>query len=228
MRVAGWWRRSSQRHGARALAAIVVVSHAHADHLGGVPSRARRGSPPGVVIEPGAPVADPAYYAAFSTSSSTRAGMPWHPARAGRALHARRRALHGAASRPGWADWGEDVNEDSLVLLVEYGDFQALFAGDAGFPAEAACCGRAPAGGPAEGGPPREPRQHRRRAGSTALRPAVAVISVGRNDYGHPSPETLARLRAPSSAGAPDRPGRHGQCATRMGRRCGSTPGGVS
>ena len=28
-----------------------------------------------------------------------------------------------------------------------------------------------------------------------ALAPAVAVISVGRNDYGHPAPATLARLR---------------------------------
>ena len=43
---------------------------------------------------------------------------------------------------PGWAHWGEDVNEDSLVLLVEYGDFQAVFAGDAGFPAESAMAGR--------------------------------------------------------------------------------------
>jgi competence protein ComEC len=29
-----------------------------------------------------------------------------------------------------------------------------------------------------------------------SLRPLAAVISVGRNDYGHPSPETLARLDA--------------------------------
>jgi beta-lactamase superfamily II metal-dependent hydrolase len=27
-----------------------------------------------------------------------------------------------------------------------------------------------------------------------SLRPVAAVISVGRNEYGHPSPETLARL----------------------------------
>jgi competence protein ComEC len=27
-----------------------------------------------------------------------------------------------------------------------------------------------------------------------SLRPLTAVISVGRNDYGHPAPETLARL----------------------------------
>jgi competence protein ComEC len=29
-----------------------------------------------------------------------------------------------------------------------------------------------------------------------ALAPAAAVISLGRNDYGHPAPETLARLAA--------------------------------
>jgi beta-lactamase superfamily II metal-dependent hydrolase len=28
-----------------------------------------------------------------------------------------------------------------------------------------------------------------------ALRPKAAVVSVGRNDYGHPAPPTLARLR---------------------------------
>ena len=28
-----------------------------------------------------------------------------------------------------------------------------------------------------------------------ALAPTVAIISVGRNDYGHPAPATLARLR---------------------------------
>jgi competence protein ComEC len=29
-----------------------------------------------------------------------------------------------------------------------------------------------------------------------SLRPLAAVISVGRNDYGHPAPETLARLES--------------------------------
>ena len=96
---------------------------------------------------------------------------------------------------PGWRHWGEDVNEDSLVLLVEYGEFQALFAGDAGFPAESAMA--------------RALRRvdllkvgHHGSRGSTgdawlrALAPPAAVISLGRNDYGHPAPATLDRLRA--------------------------------
>ena len=93
---------------------------------------------------------------------------------------------------PGWAGWGEDVNEDSLVLLVEYGDFQALFAGDAGFPAEAAMLGRLRTVDLLKVG-------HHGSRGSTgddwlaALAPAVAVISLG--------PERLRPSRA-GDAGA--------------------------
>ncbi len=48
------------RHGARDLA-LVVVSHAHADHLGGVPSVMARFHA-GLVLEPGALFPDPRYY----------------------------------------------------------------------------------------------------------------------------------------------------------------------
>jgi competence protein ComEC len=86
------------------------------------------------------------------------------------------------------------VNEDSLVLLIEYGAFQVLFAGDAGFRAEAEMRGRARAVDLLKVG-------HHGSRGSTgdewldSLRPRAAVISVGRNSYGHPSRETLDRLR---------------------------------
>ncbi len=180
-----------QRRGVRSLA-LAVISHAHADHLGGVPavmSRLRTG----LVIEPGADVADPRY-----TSFLARLpvdGVPWHPARAGERFEidgVRGTVLHPI---PGWAGWGEDVNEDSLVLLIEFGEFQALFAGDAGFPAEQAMQGRLRRVDLLKVG-------HHGSRGSTgdawltALAPAVAVISLGRNDYGHPAPATLERLRA--------------------------------
>jgi competence protein ComEC len=95
--------------------------------------------------------------------------------------------------RPGWSEWGEDVNEDSLVLLVEYGEFQTLFTGDAGLPAESALRGSLVPVDLLKVG-------HHGSRGSTggelldSLRPLAAVISVGRNDYGHPAPETLDRL----------------------------------
>jgi competence protein ComEC len=182
------------RHGARTLA-LVVISHAHADHLGGVPavlSRLRAN----LVIEPAAMVPDPRYTAFLGQLETRR--IPWHAARRGE-----RFSLDGVTftvlhPAPAWRHWGEDVNEDSLVLLVEYGSFQAVLSGDAGFPAESAM---AELLGPVDvlkvG--------HHGSGGSTgeawlrALRPRVAVISVGRNDYGHPAPATLARLSRSSA-----------------------------
>jgi competence protein ComEC len=180
-----------QRQGARSLT-LAVVSHAHADHLGGLPFVMSR-LPTGLVIEPGAEVADPRYTRFLDRLLAD--GVPWHPARQGDRFEldgVRASVLH---PRPGWAGWGEDVNEDSLVLLVEYGDFQALFAGDAGFPAEADMLGRLQRVDLLKVG-------HHGSRGSTgdawldALHPAVAVISLGRNDYGHPAPATLTRLHA--------------------------------
>jgi competence protein ComEC len=149
--------------------------------------------PTGLVIEPGADVADSRYTRFLDRLLAD--GVPWHPARAGDRFEldgVRATVLH---PQPGWAGWGEDVNEDSLVLLVEYGDFQALFAGDAGFPAEAAMLGQLRKVDLLKVG-------HHGSRGSTgddwldALGPPVAVISLGRNDYGHPAPATLGRLRA--------------------------------
>jgi competence protein ComEC len=180
-----------QRHGARSLT-LAVVSHAHADHLGGLPSVMAR-LPTGLVIEPGADVPDSRYTRFLDGLVAD--GVRWHPARLGERFEldgVRATVLH---PRPGWAGWGEDVNEDSLVLLVEYGDFQALFAGDAGFPAEAAMLDRLRRVDLLKVG-------HHGSRGSTgddwldALAPTVAVISLGRNDYGHPAPATLARLEA--------------------------------
>ncbi len=184
-----------ERHGARSLA-LAIISHAHADHLGGLPSVIAE-LRPGLVLEPGAEVADPRYTVFLERLLARQ--VPWHPAHAGERFEldgVRFTVLH---PTPGWARWGEDVNEDSLVLLVEYGDFQALLAGDAGFPAEDAMHDRLPRVDLLKVG-------HHGSAGSTgdawldALAPTVAVISLGRNEYGHPSPATVARLVAHGAA----------------------------
>jgi competence protein ComEC len=180
-----------QRRGARSLS-LAVVSHAHADHLGGLPAVMDRVRTD-LVIEPGADVADPRYTRFLDALPEE--GIPWHPARAGDRFEldgVRGTVIH---PTPGWRGWGEDVNEDSLVLLVEYGEFQALFAGDAGLRAEAAMAGRIGRVDLLKVG-------HHGSRGSTgddwlaALAPPVAVISLGRNDYGHPAPATLERLGA--------------------------------
>ena len=177
-------------HGVRKLAAV-IVSHAHADHLGGVRSVLDRFKAD-MVLEPGSRVDDALYYGFLDQLAA--GATPWQAARRNE-----RFVLDGVSFTvlhpdPGWHGWGEDVNEDSLVLLIEYGSFQALLAGDAGFPAEAEMRSRAPAVDVLKVG-------HHGSRGSTgdewldSLRPRAAVISVGQNTYGHPSPATLRRLR---------------------------------
>jgi competence protein ComEC len=179
-----------QRHGARGLA-LAFVSHAHADHLGGVPAVLRRFRP-GEVVEPGEQVADPLYYGFLNGLSAQ--DIPWHAGARGE--HFTLDSLDFTILHPDrhWSRWGEDLNEDSLVLLIRYGDFEVVFAGDAGFPAEREMRGLTCRVDLLKVG-------HHGSRGSTgeewldALHPTGAIISVGHNNYGHPSPETLSRLR---------------------------------
>jgi competence protein ComEC len=175
---------------------LVFVSHAHADHLGGVISVLERYRI-GVVVEPGEAVADPLYYAFLNQLASE--AIPWHVGVRGERFTLDSVSFSILHPDKRWPHWGEDLNEDSLVLLVEYGGFQALFAGDAGFPAELEMRSRARRVDLLKVG-------HHGSRGSTgdewldSLRPRTAVISVGRNNYGHPSPATLDRLRRHGAA----------------------------
>ncbi len=177
------------RQRARHLAAL-VVSHAHADHVGGATAVLDRLSA-AVVLEPGAVFDDPGYAAFLGDVAA--AGIPWRPGRPGDAFTldgVRFTLLHPDTA---WAGWGEDLNEDSLILAIEYGRFRALFTGDAGHAAERHLRGRIGPVSLLKVG-------HHGSRGSTGaewlaeLRPPVAVVSVGANAYGHPAPETLARL----------------------------------
>jgi competence protein ComEC len=94
----------------------------------------------------------------------------------------------------GWLAWQEDVNEESVVLLVTYGATRLLFMGDAGLPVEDRLRGRVGRVDLLKVG-----HHGSRTATSDAwldeLAPREAVISVGaRNTYGHPAPSVLARL----------------------------------
>ncbi len=127
-----------RRHGVRRLDAM-VLSHAHADHLGGLPSVLDR-IPAGEVIDPAVESADP-LYAGFLAQLDALS-EPWMRARRGDAFvldSVRFRVLHPDTA---WIGWGQDLNENSLVLLVEYREFRAVLAGDAGLPAESALAGR--------------------------------------------------------------------------------------
>jgi competence protein ComEC len=170
--------------------AAIIISHAHADHVGGATSVLERFSAE-VVLEPGAVFDDPGYTRFLGAVAAD--GIPWRPARPGDAFTldgVRFSLMHPDTA---WSGWGEDLNEDSLILCVEYGGFRALFPGDAGFAAERHLAGRIGPVSLLKVG-------HHGSRGSTGedwlaeLQPRVAVVSVGANNYGHPAPETLARL----------------------------------
>lgn len=178
------------RHGVRRLDAV-LVSHVHADHLGGVGSVLRR-VPAGLVIEPAMPAHD-AGYAAFLDGLAA-SGTSWRAGRRGDAFTldgVRFEILHPDTA---WGWWGLDLNENSLVVRLRWAGFTALLTGDAGLPAEALLAGEV-------GDVDLLKVGHHGSRGSTGadflalVRPELAVISAGRNNrHGHPAPEVLERL----------------------------------
>ncbi len=175
---------------------LLVVSHAHLDHLGGAPALLGN-LPIRLILDPGEPFADSAYAAWLHQVDA--AGVRWRIGTPGSTW-----TLDGVTFRVvhpprTWPGRGRDLNEDSIVLDVRYHDFTALFTGDAGHPAEAKFLD---ALGPVD----LLKVGHHGSAGSTSedllarTQPTVAVISVGAgNRYGHPAPTVLARLRAHGS-----------------------------
>lgn len=171
--------------------AVAVVSHAHADHLGGVPAVLERYGA-SRVLEPAELLPD-SLYAGFLDQLEIL-GVPWQPARDGLRFEldsVRFSILHPDTA---WAEWGLDLNEDSAILLVEYRGFRALFAGDAGLHAESRVAGRVGAVAVLKVG------HHGSRTATgdawlSELSPRAAVISTGQgNRYGHPHAEVLERL----------------------------------
>jgi competence protein ComEC len=180
-----------RRQGVRRLSAV-VVSHVHADHLGGVPAVLDR-FPADIVIEPGDLSNDPRYLEFLSQLEAD--GTRWHPGRPGDRFELDSVAFTVVHPDTSWAEWGHDLNEDSIVLLVSYRGFSALFTGDAGERAEPMLAGRVGAVDLLKVG------HHGSRTSTTdefldAITPRAAVISVGTNTYGHPSAAATARLRA--------------------------------
>ena len=174
--------------GVRRLSAV-VVSHMHADHTGGLTHivRDRRPRTAYVAGRPTKPLAG-ALRDARTTVVQARRGATF------RCGSARARILSPAAL-------SGDANSDSLVVAVEAGGKSFLFTGDCTGPNEAAVgsiCAR---------GPPvtvLKVAHHGSRFSTTSaflagVRPSIAVISVGPNSYGHPTPATVRRLLAGGS-----------------------------
>lgn len=173
---------------------VMVVSHAHRDHIGGLIA---------VLQEPAISV-EQVLFNGYPDSTDT--WQAFTQAVAGAAISMT------VATFPAFYTWGDfqasvlnpeaglsspDQNEASLVLRVEYGFLRFLFTGDIGHAAEEAILKRtslleadllkvAHHGSLDSSGPDF----------LAAVQPGEAVISVGKNSYGHPAYETITALQA--------------------------------
>jgi competence protein ComEC len=164
----------------------LVISHLHADHTGGLPALVRRYRP------------RRAWVAGTVTGGLAAAlrGAGTAVVQARRGITARFGRAKASVLAP--VDLSGDANTDSVVLLLQAGGRRVVFTGDSTGGGEAA------AGASLARGPPVDVLKvshHGSRSSTTrrfvaAARPRVAVISVGANSYGHPSGDTVRRLRA--------------------------------
>jgi competence protein ComEC len=178
---------------------LVVLSHPHQDHVAGlveVLDRFRVGA----VLHAGIHFHNAAYERLLTDAAD--AGVPAVVLRTGQVLdlggNARARVLYPTQADAEAPLPEGDINNGSVVLLVEMGGFSALLTGDAEAPIESALIARNLVG-PVD---VLKVGHHGSNSSTTpalvdAITPAVAVISSGEgNEYGHPAPETLATLAA--------------------------------
>lgn len=91
---------------------------------------------------------------------------------------------------------GDDLNDYSAVMMLSYGTFEAVFTGDADLRVNHAITLPGGHNYPIE--VLKVPHHGSRNALSdeflSVVSPELAVISVGKNTYGHPAPETVRQL----------------------------------
>lgn len=173
----------------------LVLTHPHADHVGGA-AAVLRALPVGRVIEPGMPVGS-AVYLETLTAAEER-GVPWAAARQDRLLRVDGVELLFLWPSVDALDAPADANDISAVIRLRYGGFSALLTGDAPAWVEDRLVARY---GAALDVDVLKAGHHGSRTASgaallDAATPELAVVSAGvRNDYGHPHLEVLRRLQ---------------------------------
>jgi competence protein ComEC len=175
---------------------LVVLTHAHEDHLTGLLEVLRRYQVQ-QVLEPGYPHTSAMYLQFLQTIQEKR--IAYRVARAGQRLDlagAYLTVLHPGTSF--LSSTPSDLNNNSVVLRLVIGQVTILLSGDVDEPAQAAILSR---GGELKSTVLKVPHHGSRTALTAdflqAVSPAAAIVSVGAdNSFGHPAPETLEQLQA--------------------------------
>ncbi|MDK2890349.1 MAG: competence protein ComEC [Methanoculleus sp.] len=175
---------------------VVVATHAHSDHIGGL-ADVVSAYPVGRFVDAAQPHPTATYENLLALVEEL--GIPYTAAERGQTI-ALDPDLEILILNPSPQPFG-NVNEDSVVLKMTYGDISYLFMGDAGTPAEESM---AEAGLDLDADVLKIGHHASRYASSAeflaAASPAISVIMVGEgNDYDHPHEEALDRLEATGS-----------------------------
>ena len=172
---------------------VVVLSHAHSDHMGGLPA-VLRNFKPGELWVGNNPASQP-YLSLLD--EARHLGVHVRSMRAGDSTTVGTVGVRVLAPLPGYNPGVEPNNNDSLVLRVGYGATSVLLEGDAEAPIERGML----AENPLESTLLKV--GHHGSATSTQpgflsrVSPRFAIISCGlHNHYGHPRPEVLQLLQA--------------------------------
>ncbi|MCA1189189.1 ComEC/Rec2 family competence protein [Saccharopolyspora sp. 6T] len=174
---------------------LVLLTHLHADHVGGI-SAVLSGRQVGAVAV--GPLGEPAWAAREVRATARAHRTPVVPLRAGQRLRWPGLVLdvlgpRGALARSNSA---EDANDASLVVKATTPAGRVLLTGDVALPGQAALLA---SGADLRAEVLKVPHHGSRFTTPRLLarvRPQLAVISVGAgNDYGHPSPLILGELQ---------------------------------
>jgi len=177
---------------------VIVLSHAHEDHVGGLPAVLQNFSV-GLVLDPGVPHPSPSYVRFLELVRRRR--VPYALARRGQRVGlgtgATAELLWPPEEAPGRPlDAERAVHARMVVVRVQYGQISVLLTGDIEADLEAALVKR----GMALGSTVLKVAHHGSRTSTTpafleAVHPASAVISVGSdNPFDHPHAQTLRTL----------------------------------
>jgi competence protein ComEC len=171
---------------------VLVLTHAHSDHMGGMPAILEDLRPRELWVGTDS---GSALYRALLAEAATLHIAVHH-------LHAGDRAAWGGvqvdvlAPAPGYSNPSAARNDDSLVLHLQYGAASVLLEGDAERPSEDVML----AGHLVHPVTLLKVGHHGSRTSSTpefvaAVQPQEAVVSVGRNNpFGHPRDEVIERF----------------------------------
>jgi competence protein ComEC len=174
---------------------LLIMTHPHGDHVGSA-SAILKMMPVGWVADSGQRYGGHAYNDALA-AARLRSVPVVVPACHQRWVDDEVQLTFLTPCGPPFTDGANDVNENSLVVLVQYLTLRALFMGDAGFQSEE----RLLAPGDDLHADILKVGHHGSAYSSSAafieaVHPRFAIVSVGRHNlFGHPAPTTLETLR---------------------------------